>query len=189
MKKIVLVLFALVLGISFSKAQTQIKPGIGVNTTNITGSGLDASGQIGWQIGGSVAFGEKFYFEPGVFYQTNSFEVNQVGNLPVTDATYSGIRIPLAVGLDVLGNADSFAGFRVFGGASSLIVTGTNSDFLDKDMVESPQWGVFGGLGLDIAIFYLDFTYQWSLTNIQTDVDQIDLGKSRGIFWTAGLRF
>ncbi|WP_288369587.1 outer membrane beta-barrel protein [uncultured Algoriphagus sp.] len=189
MKKILSLLGAMVLGVFTLHAQTQIKPGIGVNTTNITGSGLDASGQIGWQIGGSVAFGEKFYFEPGVFYQTNSFEVNQVGNLPVTDATYSGIRIPVAVGLDVLGNADSFAGLRVFGGASGLIVTGTNSDFLDKDMVESPQWGVFGGLGLDIAIFYLDFTYQWSLSNIQTDVDQIDLGKTRGIFWTAGLRF
>ncbi|MHA7131972.1 outer membrane beta-barrel protein [Algoriphagus namhaensis] len=170
-------------------AQTQVKPGIGINTTNITGDGLDASGQVGWQVGASFAFGQKFYFEPGVFYQTNSFEVQQVGNLPATDATYSGFRIPVAVGLSVLGNADSFAALRVFGGASSYIVTGTNSDLLDDDLIESPQWGVFGGLGLDISIFYLDFTYQWALNNIQSDVDQIDLGKTRGVFWTAGLRF
>lgn len=189
MKKILLVFSVFVLSISFSIAQTQVKPGVGVNTTNITGDGLDASGQIGWQIGASVAFGEKFYFEPGVFYQTNSFEVQSVGNLPATDATYSGIRIPVAVGLEVLGNADSFAGLRVFGGGSTYLVTGTNSDFLDKDMVESPQWGVFAGVGLDIAIFYLDWTYQWSVTNLQTDIDQIDLGKAHGIFWTAGLRF
>jgi hypothetical protein len=181
---------AMFLGIAFGiQAQTQVKPGIGINTTNITGSGLDATGQIGWQVGASVAFGEKFYFEPGVFYQTNSFEVAPVGNLPITDASYSGIRIPVAVGLDVLGNADSFAGLRVFGGGSALLVTGTSSDFLDKDMVESPQWGVFAGVGLDIAIFYLDWTYQWSLSNVQTDIDAIDLGKTRGIFWTAGLRF
>ncbi|MDN3205968.1 outer membrane beta-barrel protein [Algoriphagus sediminis] len=189
MKKNVLTIGLFLLSVGVIFAQTQIKPGVGVNTTNITGDGVDASGQIGWQVGASVAFGEKFYFEPGVFYQTNSFEVQPVGNLPVTDATYSGIRIPVAVGLDVLGNADSFAGLRVFGGGSSLIVTGTNSDFLDKDMVESPQWGVFAGVGIDIAIFYLDWTYQWSLNNLQTDIDQIDLGNTRGIFWTAGLRF
>lgn len=189
MKKIILSIAALV-GFAFcAQAQTQVKPGIGINTTNITGDGLDATGQIGWQVGASVAFGEKFYFEPGVFYQTNSFEVAPVGNLPITDATYSGIRIPVAVGLDVLGNADSFAGLRVFGGGSTLLVTGTSSDFLDKDDVESPQWGVFAGVGLDIAIFYLDWTYQWSLSNVQSDVGDIDFGKTRGIFWTAGLRF
>jgi hypothetical protein len=107
----------------------------------------------------------------------------------VTDLTYSGIRIPVAVGLDVLGNSDSVAGLRVFGGGSGLIVTGTNSDSFEKDEIESPQWGVFAGLGLDLSLFYLDASYQWSLTNVQTDIDQIDLGKSRGIFLTAGLRF
>ncbi|MFC3878891.1 outer membrane beta-barrel protein [Algoriphagus namhaensis] len=189
MKKFLLSLAVIAFVGSQAFAQTQVKPGVGVNTTNITGDGLDATGQFGWQIGASVAFGEKLYFEPGLFYQTNSFEVQPVGNMPVTDARYNGIRIPVAVGLDVLGNADSFAGLRVFGGGSALLVTGTNSDFLDKDMVESPQWGVFAGVGLDIALFYLDWTYQWSLSNVQTDIDQIDLGKTRGIFWTAGLRF
>lgn len=95
----------------------------------------------------------------------------------------------MVVGLDVLGNADSFAGLRVFGGASGYFVTGTSSEFLSTDDIESPQWGVLAGAGLDIAIFYLDASYQWSLTNVQTDVNQIDLGKTKGFFLTAGLRF
>jgi hypothetical protein len=189
MKKLWILTIALSLTVFCVKAQTQIKPGIGINSTNVTGKGANASGQIGWQLGASVAFGEKFYFEPGVFYQTNSFEYSTVNQGPVTDASYSGIRVPVVVGLDVLGNADSFAGLRVFGGASGYFVTGTSSEFLSTDDIESPQWGVLAGAGLDIAIFYLDASYQWSLTNVQTDVNQIDLGKTKGFFLTAGLRF
>lgn len=189
MKKLTLSLMIFVLGVSLSIAQTTIKPGVGLNFTNISGEGADAKGQTGWQIGGSIAFGEKFYFEPGVFYQTSSFEYTTTNGGPVFDLTYSGLRIPVAVGLDVLGNSESFAGLRVFGGGSSYIVTGTNSDFVDKDEIESPQWGVFAGAGLDIALFYVDLSYQWSLNNIQKDIDQIDLGKTKGIFITAGLRF
>jgi hypothetical protein len=189
MKKFLILMPCMMLLMCSLWAQVQVKPGVGVNFTNITGEGADAKGQVGWQIGGSLAFGEKFYVEPGVFYQTNALEFTTANGGLATDLTYSGIRIPLAVGLDVLGNSDSVAGLRVFGGGSGLIVTGTNSDFIDKDEIESPQWGVFAGLGLDIAIFYLDASYQWSLTNVQKDIDQIDLGKSRGIFLTAGLRF
>lgn len=189
MKKILILIAVMVFSISFSKAQTQVKPGIGINATNVTGDGADAKGQIGWQIGASVAFGEKFYFEPGVFYQNSSFEYSTVDQGPVTDAAYHGIRIPVAVGLDILGNADSAFGLRIFGGGSSFIVTGTSSEFLDKDLVESPQWGVFAGAGLDIAIFYIDASYQWSMTNIQKDVSNIDLGNTKGFFLTAGLRF
>ena len=189
MKKIYLC-FVFVGLIGFSlKAQTQIKPGVGINATNVTGEGNDAKGQIGWQVGASVAFGKKFYIEPGLFYQTNSFEFSTPNAGPVTDLTYSGLRIPVAVGLDVLGNADSFAGLRVFGGASTFLVTGTSSDLVSKDEIESPQWGVFAGAGLDIALFYIDASYQWSLSNVQKDIDQIDLGKTKGFFLTAGLRF
>lgn len=189
MKKILTLALVFTLGTLILQAQTQIKPGVGINFTNISGEGADAKGQMGWQFGGSVAFGEKFYVEPGIFYQTSAFEFTTANGGPVTDLTYSGLRIPVAVGLDVLGNADSFAGLRVFGGASGYLVTGTSSDFIEKDEIESPQWGVFAGAGLDIAIFYIDLSYQWSLSNIQTDVDQIDFGKSKGIFITAGLRF
>lgn len=189
MKKLVTLVVAFFIAAIGLQAQTQIKPGIGINSTNVTGKGADAKGQIGWQIGGSVAFGEKFYFEPGAFYQTNSFKFTTAGGGSFTDATYSGVRVPLNVGLELLGNSDSIFGLRVFGGGSGYFVTGTSSDLLDKDDIQSPQWGVHAGVGLDIAILYLDWSYQWSVTNVQTDIDQIDLGKTKGLFLTAGIRF
>lgn len=182
----VLVLLLLSMGVN---AQSQFKPGVGINFTNVTGEGADATGQLGWQAGASIAFGEKLYFEPGVFYQKSAFEFTTADNTPETDASYHGLRIPVAVGLNILGNADSSFGLRVFGGGSSYVVMGTSSDYLDKDDIESPQWGVFTGAGADIAIFYVDLSYQWSLTNVQSDINDIDLGKTNGLFITAGLRF
>ncbi|MCR9083543.1 outer membrane beta-barrel protein [Algoriphagus sp. NF] len=173
------------------QAQVTIKPGVGVNFTNVSGGSFDdLKGNPGFQFGGSVAFGEKFYFEPGVFYQTESVEVTSANNpFPVTDGNFKGFRVPVAVGLEVLGDADSFAGLRIFGGASGFFVTSVSNEFLSEDDYASPKWGVFAGAGVDIAIFYVDLSYQWSLTNITTDVADVELGKSNGLFLTAGLRF
>lgn len=183
---IVIVLLLLSMGV---KAQSRFKPGVGINFTNVTGEGADASGQLGWQAGASIAFGEKLYFEPGVFYQKSAFEFTTADNSPETDASYHGLRIPVAVGLNILGSSDSAFGLRIFGGGSSYVVMGSSSDALDKDDIESPQWGVFAGAGVDITIFYVDLSYQWSLSNVQSDIDDIDLGKTKGLFLTAGLRF
>lgn len=170
-------------------AQTQVKPGIGVNFLGISGSSVDdAKGQVGWQVGGSIAFGEKFYFEPGVFYQTESAEFSSANDPQLSDLKLNGFRIPVAVGFDLLGNADSTVGLRVFGGGSGFFLASV-SDGLDKDDYSSPQWGVFAGAGVDLTIIYLDLSYQWSVTDIQKDISNIDLGKTKGIFLTAGLRF
>lgn len=189
MKKSFLVFVLFAATVSLSQAQT-IKPGVGLSFANISGSSFDeAKGQVGWQFGGSIAFGNKFYFEPGVFYQTQSLEyVDANDPTPVTDANFKGIRVPVSFGLNILGNQESALALRVFGGASGFFLTSVDDD-LNKDDFSSPQWGVFAGAGLDIAIIYVDLSYQWSVTDIQKDVSQIDLGKSNGIFLTAGLRF
>ena len=189
MKKISL-LIVLLAAVGSLYAQSSIKPGIGVNFTSITGTGDDVSGKMGWQIGGSVELGKKLYFEPGIFYMTENAEATTIDNgvSTFTDAKFTGLRVPLAVGLDVLGNTESTFGLRVFGGGSAFLLTGV-SDGLDKKDFSSPEWGVFAGVGLDLAIFYLDWSYQWSVTNVQKNVTDIDFGKSNGIFLTAGLRF
>jgi hypothetical protein len=189
MKKIATIIILLAtVGSAFS--QSAIKPGIGVNFTSISGTGDDVSGKMGWQVGGSVEFGEKLYFEPGIFYMTENAEATTVDNgvNTFTDAKFSGLRIPLAVGLNVLGNTESAFGLRVFGGGSAFLLTSV-SDGLNKNDFSSPEWGVFAGVGLDLALFYLDWSYQWSVTNVQKDVTDIDFGKTNGIFLTAGLRF
>jgi hypothetical protein len=184
-------LFTAVLAMIVIAANAQtIKPGVGLNFANVSNvSDVKANGNTGWQVGGSIAFGNKFYFEPGIFFQSKSadFKSDDVNDFEDIKAQFSGFRVPVAVGLNILGNDDSTIALRVFGGGSGYFITNTSDDLKNID-VNKAQWGVFAGAGLDFWILFLDLSYEWSVTDIQQDVTQIDFGKTNGLFATAGLR-
>ncbi len=191
MKKLLLFMSAALIAGTI-QAQTTIKPTVGLNFTDWSKD--DASGEFkskaGWQIGGSVAFGKKFYIEPGIFYvgKSTTFEVSSsVPNIDDFEANLNGIRVPLAVGVNLLGNEKTAFSLRGFGGFSGFFVTSVGDD-IDKDDVNTAQWGTFVGAGLDIWKIFVDLSYEWSLTNIQKDVSAIDFGKTRTIFINAGIR-
>lgn len=190
MKSLVLSVFAL-FTMNVLSAQTTIKPGVGMNFTDFSNNiaGGDFTAKAGWQLGGSVAFGKKFYFEPGIFYTAKStqFQSSNTLVLPDQKTNINGIRIPLAVGLNLIGNDKSLVSLRGFGGLSGFFLTGVGED-LDKDNFEKFNFGVFAGAGIDFWKLFLDVSYEWSLSNVQSDVSLIDVGKSRSLFVTAGLR-
>lgn len=192
MKKLFLSMSVFLLAVITGFSQATFKPSVGLsfNDFSETSTG-DAKGKLGMQLGGSVAFGKKFYVEPGVFYATKSSEFTYASspNTEVSeDALIKGIRVPLSVGFGLLGNEKSFASLRVFGGGSGFFVTGVG-DALEKDNITSPTWGVFAGAGVDFWIMFADLSYEWSLTNVSKDVANIDFGKSRTLFFTVGLKF
>jgi hypothetical protein len=183
-------LFILFATVGSAFAQSSFKPGVGLNFTNISGTLDDVNGQMGWQAGASVELGNKFYVEPGIFYTTRKAETTSINNgVPsLSDAQFRGFRIPLAVGYNVLGNTESSFGLRIFGGGSAFILTSVTDGYAISDF-NNPEWGVFAGVGADIAILFIDLSYQWSVTNVQKSVTDIDFGKTNGVFLTAGLRF
>jgi len=192
MKKLSLFFTVMLLAVVSGFSQATIKPSVGISYNDFSGTTVDdAKGKIGMQLGGSVAFGKKFYVEPGVFYATKSTEYTSpsVSSSTVSeDALIKGIRVPVAVGVGVLGNEESLASLRIFGGGSGFFVTGVG-DALDKDNITSPTWGVFAGAGVDFWIMFAEASYEWSLSNVTTDVANIDFGKSRTLFFTVGFRF
>ena len=172
-------------------SQLEVKPAIGMNFTNVSKdpeSG-SSSGKIGWQVGGSVLYGTKFYGEIGVFYlqKTTEFSSNDIEELNFDKKT-NGIRIPVNVGLHVLGSEESLAALRVFGGGSGYFVTSVSGGELDKEDINSPQWGVHAGLGLDIWILFLEWKYEWSLTDV-TSLTDFNVGQYRGSYINLGARF
>jgi len=192
MKKLFLLFSLLGLAVTMAYTQVTFKPSMGISFNNFsTTSTGETKGKVGAQIGGSVAFGKKFYVEPGVFYATKSteFTYNESGSAIVTtNAVIKGIRVPLTVGVGVLGNEKSFANLRVFGGGSGFFVTGVG-DKLVKDNISSPTWGILAGAGVDFWIMFAEVSYEWSVTNATKDVSNIEFGKSRTLFATVGLRF
>jgi hypothetical protein len=189
MKKIIVITF-LSLGISYLDKGQTIKPTVGINFTDVVSNGDGtANGRTGWQIGASVVFGEKIYIEPGIFYQSKSADFSSSDNLTQPDlkADLKGIRVPLALGYNIIGNSESTASLRLFGGPSAFFVT-DSGEGVNKDDINSPAWGVFAGAGLDIWILFVDVSYEWSVTDLQTNFTNIDFGKTNGLFANAGIR-
>lgn len=193
MKNLFILLFALTCT-STIFAQ-RFKPGIGVNFTDFSSdaSSGEVKGKAGFQIGGTIEFGKKVLFEPGVFFVGKSAEFTSASNPSNSNikAGLQGIRVPVAVGLEVLGKSSSTFGLRVFGGPSAFFVTKISDDLeqSQRDNVNRTSFGLFAGAGLDLSIFYIDASYEWSMTNIQKEIQNIDLGKTRSFFLTVGLRF
>ena len=189
MKQTLIVLCLSLVGSSILNAQVEIKPSIGINFTDFSKdpNGGDSKAKLGYQVGGSIAFGKKLYFEPGIFFLIQSTEyTSSNSNQPDVDYNISGLRVPIAVGYKLLGDENSEFGLRAFGGASAFILTHVKD--LDKDDFKSASFGAFLGAGVDISFVFAELQYQWSLTNVQDkDINAIDVGKSRTLFINAGV--
>lgn len=171
-----------------AQAQLVIKPAVGVNFTDLSkNEGGEFKARTGWQIGGSIVLGEKkFYLEPGIFYVQKSSKFDSTSS-SVEELKFdiNGIRIPLTIGYS-LGEETSPVKVRIFGGGSAFIITNTTK--INKDDLKNATWGLYAGAGLDLSMFFLEGSYEWSLTNISDDLDQIDVGKTRTLFIQAGIR-
>ena len=188
MKNLIMFL-GLTLAVSTLSAQTEIKPTIGINFANVSGDPENGTvkGTAGWQIGGSVEFGNKVYGEIGVLYVKESSEFTSTSpDYEDLDFNQKGFRIPVNIGWNILGSMESDFNIHAIGGGSAYFLTG--SDGLDKDDLEGTQWGVFAGAGVDLWIFFIDLTYEWSLTDVET-VTEFNLGKTHAFFANAGVRF
>ncbi len=168
-------------------AQLAIKPTIGANFTNFSKKPDGTyEAQLGYQVGGSVTIGRKLYFEPGIFYTMKSTDVTEISTNDKFSFDFSGVRIPLTVGLNLLGNTKSFIGLRLLGGVSAFFITSTGDQ--NKDLFNTASWGLYAGAGFDISIVFIEASYEWSVTNIQKDVSLIDFGQTRTVYINTGVR-
>ncbi|HLO80665.1 MAG TPA: outer membrane beta-barrel protein [Chitinophagaceae bacterium] len=191
MRKIILSIIAVVAFTTAVNAQTTLKPHIGLNFTDMTVTGGEASGKAGFLAGLSVAFGKKIYFEPGLQYVQKSTDITDVTNPPTNwdpSTKISGFRVPVAVGINLLGSEKTTFSLRGFGGASAFFITST-SDNIDNDNLNKTNFGVFAGAGIDVWKIFVDLSYEWSLTNLQDNVSNVEVGKTRSLFLNAGFRF
>jgi len=187
MKKI-LILVTLT-GILFSAAaQVSFKPAIGLNFTDFSKNPSgEVKAQVGYQLGGSVVLGKKTYFEPGLFYIKKSSQyISTLSSNTQVDFDLSGVRIPLTVGVHLIGDNKSTVAVRAYGGVSAFLLASIKD--LNKNDFNKASWGAYIGAGADLSIFFVEASYEWSVTNIQKDITAIDYGKSRSLFLNAGIK-
>jgi len=185
-----LIAFSFLLISTGTFAQLELKPAAGVNITDFSKdpSTGKTSARVGWQFGGTISFGDRFYGEGGLFYLSKSNEFTEDATNNKFDTELTGIRFPVMVGYHLLGKETGLAGLRAFGGASVFILTDQKNPLdLTKDDFTTATYGVFLGAGVDIAFVFVDFKYEWSLSDVSS-VTKFDVGKSRSIFINGGVR-
>jgi hypothetical protein len=188
--KIVIIIFsALLFLVGKTYAQLEIKPAIGINFTDFSQDPATGktSAKVGWQLGGTVKAGDKFYGEGGIFWTYKSTEYKDEDTSLTFNTELGGIRIPAMLGYHLIGSSGAGLGLRVFGGASVFIVTKVDALELTKEDFNTASWGVFLGAGLDISMFFVDLKYEWSLTDVSS-VTSFNVGKSKSLFVNAGIR-
>jgi hypothetical protein len=175
---------------SYSLQAQKFKPSGGLNYSDVNSSDDVLNGKGGWQAGLGVEFGEgKMYVEPGIFYTVKKLDLtgSSSPDLTATFPDLEGIRIPVNLGIYLAGNSESAVAWRVFGGPSVFFLTGDNEAYSDD--IQSTNWGVFAGTGLNLSIVFIDMAYEWSVNDISTQFATIDFGRTNGFFAQAGLRF
>ena len=189
LQQIVTVLFLALLVAGQARAQVELKPGIGITFSDVSKNPAngEVTSQLGWQIGGSILFGQKFYGEGGVFYATKSMAFTVASTNLEFENDFNGVRIPVALGYHLIGDQQGQFALRVFGGGSAFIVTSVSAPGASMDDFTSPTWGVFAGAGLDIFMFFLDLQYEWSVSDVSS-LSTVDIGKSRSFIANAGIR-
>ncbi len=191
MKKTLLVILIGLLVVPFTSfAQLKIKPAFGINFSSVNTDEFKMEGKTGYQIGGTVQLGNKFVFEPGIFWQRDNYEVTDAISTgqDVIKGNYSSLKIPVYLGYYIIGDAKSTLGIKLFAGPSAKFVITENDNGLPTEFsdLNDAIWGVKAGAGVDFLFLFADLGYNWGLNEVFKDVEN---SQTNHFEITFGLKF
>lgn len=155
------------------RGQFEIKGLVGINFASLANppSGSDWQAQAGYQFGGGVLIGEKFYVEPGIQFVRNSRVVTPVNVEEEFDFSQNLVKIPVYAGYHLLGHESGPLALRLFAGPA-VSVAGKikkGEDQITKDDIKNAHFMVDAGVGLDILFLFVEFNYEYAFTPYFTD--------------------
>jgi hypothetical protein len=164
-------LFILALSAAPVSAQVGITAG-GIYSdasVKLDGSDLSTESRTGFQVGVSYATGGIFGIIVGGYYSEKGFDVAS----PSTDRVrLSYIEVPV-MGVVRLPILERVIGPRLYGGINGGFEVGCNTEgALFSDLCENTNsfdFGLKGGLGLQVLFFGLDVSYTYGLTDVAKD--------------------
>jgi len=164
---------------------------VGLNFGNVSADGTEITningwdhkhtyeGQVGYQAGLALTFGNHFYISPGVWWSTytaNKILVNKDTASAVDfkkETTINSISVPVRVGFRLMNpETENVFNVRVFGGfighhILSVDVKGDNEVPLDEDDFDNIMIGANAGIGVDILFLFCDIGYDLGLTQYE----------------------
>ncbi|NND08397.1 MAG: outer membrane beta-barrel protein [Saprospiraceae bacterium] len=171
MKKVsIITVFSLIFSMAF--AQVSIRPQIGYNSSNLTNKLEDATfdSQAGFQFGIDGQFGSRFYIQPGIMWESANNELKESIEGTNTDFQVNRVRIPVMFGYKFFGkDTDGIVDIRAFTGPNAAFTI--SKDLKQQSLISKSDFkgAIFGwnlGVGVDIAIVFVDAGYSFGLSEV-----------------------
>lgn len=161
------------LGLVFpATAQFSVRPQIGFNSSNITEDLNNAtfSNDNGFQFGVDVQMGGRFYFQPGIMWESANNELRETVDGNNTSFRVNRLRIPVMIGVKLLDDdADGLINARIFTGPNAAFVINKDlkqTALINKDDFKNAIYGWNVGAGFDLAIVFVDLGYSFGLSEV-----------------------
>ena len=172
MKKLTL-LFALLLAIGSSVyGQFEIKVLAGLNFASLSNhpTTTDWKAKAGYQFGAGVLIGDKFYVEPGIQFVRNTREVT-TENVDAFDFSQNFVKIPVYAGYHLLGHESGPLALRIFAGPAASIAgkIKKGDEHITTDDIKKAHFMLDAGIGVDILFLFVEFNYEYALTDYFTE--------------------
>lgn len=175
-----------------ARSSFKVSAGVTVNSLSLDSSnGLESNAAIGYNLGASYKRGRFLYYEVGARFNNRYFNVTDVNEIDKSFSV-SAIDIPITGGINITSFVDRLVGLRVF---LSAIPSFTIGESVDEGVDEIDDISSFlfygqGGIGVDIAFFFIEVGYNYGFTNIINDISNESIKSNPGQgYFNIGFRF
>jgi len=156
------------------KDEFKVFVGANFNQLNIADERYYSNMGVGWDFGFSYKRGRFFYWEVGVRYNNPVYIVKDNTVPPDSSSIFDnafGVRqidVPITGGINFLSITSRIIGLRVFVSAipSFAIGVGDNDLGVTKDDLNSFSFYGQGGVGIDIAFFFVEAGFSYGFSNL-----------------------
>jgi len=173
------------------KDEFKVLAGVTFSNMSVSSNEFDSSSDVGVIIGAKYKRGKFFYWELGARYNSANYSLEPLGILEEEfsedNLKISSIDIPINVGINLLSVTSRLVGLRVFVGAVPTFTMNVADNKLDltKDDINNFIMYGQGGIGVDIAFFFLETGVNYGFTDAFEEINS----NPTQLFINLGFRF
>jgi hypothetical protein len=193
MKKILFFFAIIMLATQVSYGQFALGVKLGYNASKLSTNVDTIKSQVnsGFHIGIWTHLGKRLYFAPELLYTFSGTIFSSEGNVVTKDwkqkVTVGSVDIPLLLGFKIIHS--SVITWRVEVGPEVSFVTnkkvkemGTITGPITGANINTANWYVLGGTGIDVLFLTFDIRYQYGLNQFVKDVQNSGLKSTNSLF-------
>lgn len=184
MKKIILVFIIALFAadLTYGQFALGIKVGYNANKLSTNVDSIKSDFNSGFHVGIFSRFGKRLYIAPELQYSLSGAVFSNEGNLTTSGwkqkVTIGSLDIPVLVGFKII-HSDLITWRIELGPQASFTVNKKVTDQEDlagpikEANINSANWYVIGGTGIDFLFLKVDVRYQYGLNQLLTDVQSV----------------